>query len=104
MTPTEIIPVKVGENVTLQVEAVSLGGEEQVGVDDVFDFESVTETIEAIANSLTASFNKVKPHQASVEFSLKVGVESGKLTTLLVKGSGEANLKITLSWEKSKSS
>jgi len=30
MAYTEIIPVKVGENVTLQVEAVSLGGEEQV--------------------------------------------------------------------------
>jgi len=61
MKITEFIPVKVGENVTLQVEAVSFGGEEQVGVGDVFDFESVTKTFEAIANSLTATFsNKVK--------------------------------------------
>jgi hypothetical protein len=42
---------------------------------------------------------KVKPKKASVEFSLKVGVESGKLTSLLVKGTGEGNLKITLEWE-----
>jgi hypothetical protein len=30
---------------------------------------------------------------------LGVGVEAGQLTALLVKGSGKANLKITLTWE-----
>jgi hypothetical protein len=39
---------------------------------------------------------KVKPKKASVEFGLEVAVESGKLTTLLVKGASTANLKITL--------
>ena len=29
---------------------------------------------------------------------VQVGIESGKLTALLVKGTGNANLKITLEW------
>jgi hypothetical protein len=47
---------------------------------------------------LTTALKKVKPKKASVEFGLEVAVESGKLTTLLVKGTGTANLKIALEW------
>ncbi len=95
---TEIIPVKISDRVTVMVEAASLGGEEEVGVEEAFNFTEVTDAIEAIATSITDTFNRVKPKKAQVEFSLKVGVESGKLTTLLVKGVGEANLKVTLEW------
>jgi hypothetical protein len=97
-THTEIIPVQISDNVTIMVEADSFGGEEDVGVTDAFNFDEITQTIEAIANSITDTFNRVKPKKAQVELGLKIGVESGKLTTLLVKGSGEANLKITLEW------
>ena len=95
---TEIIPVKISDQVTIMVEATSLGGEEDVSVTDALNFSEVTNAIEAIAHSVTDTFNRVKPKKAQVEFSLKVGIESGKLTTLLVKGTGEANLKITLEW------
>ena len=95
---TEIIPVRISDQVTIMVEATSLGGEEDVSVTDALNFSEVTNAIEAIANSVTETFNRVKPKKAQVEFSLKVGIESGKLTTLLVKGTGEANLKVTLEW------
>ena len=95
---TTIVPVKVSDRVTIMAEAISLSGEERAGVGDILDFERVTDAIEAIATSITGTFDKVKPKKASVEFSLKIGVESGKLTSLLVKGTGEGNLKITLEW------
>ena len=44
------------------------------------------------------TFQKVKPRKASVELGLEVGLESGHLTALLVKGTGTANLKLTLEW------
>jgi hypothetical protein len=97
-TRTELIPLQISDHVTIMVEADSLGGEEDAGVREVFQFQQVTDAIEAIANSVTETFNRVKPKKAQVEFSLKMGVESGKLTTLWVKGSGEANLKVTLEW------
>ena len=95
---TEIVPLKVSDTVTIMAEATSLGGEERVGVGEILDFEGVTDAIEAIATSITGTLNKVKPKKASVEFSLKVGVESGKLTSLLTQATGEGNLKITLEW------
>ncbi len=42
---------------------------------------------------------RVKPTKASVELGLEIGVEAGQLTALLVKGTGKANLKITLQWD-----
>ena len=95
---TEIVSLEVSENVTIKAEAVSLGGEERVGVSEMFNFEGVTDAVEAIATSLTGTLEKVKPKKATVEFSLKIGVESGKLTSLLTQGKGEGNLKITLEW------
>lgn len=97
---TEIVSVKIDEKVTLLVEATALGGEEDVGIGDILDFQEVTDAIEAIANSLTKTFDKVKPKKAGVEFGLEVGIESGKLSAMLVKGSGKANFKITLEYEK----
>ena len=94
----EIKTFKFSNGTEIKVEAINLGGETRVGVDDILDFDDVTNAIEAIATSITTTLDKVKPKKASVEFGVKVGVESGKLTTLLVKGSGEANLKITLEW------
>ncbi len=41
---------------------------------------------------------EAKPDKASIKFGLEVTLESGKLTTLLVKGSGKGNLEITLEW------
>lgn len=42
---------------------------------------------------------KVKPKKASVKFGMEMALESGQLTALVVKGSGKANLEITLEWE-----
>src|SRR5947209_15168132 len=61
-------------------------------------FKEVTDTVEGLAKALVTTLKKVKPRAASVEFGVQVGIESGKLTALLVKGTGNANLKITLEW------
>jgi hypothetical protein len=95
---TKLVPLKLSESLTISVEATDLGGEQRVGVNDAIDFQGVADAVEAIADSLVKTFNKVKPQKASVEFGIKVGIKSGKLTTLLVEGSGEANLKINLEW------
>src|SRR5437763_14431185 len=93
----EIIPVKFAKDVIVRVESTVLGGEEKVAF-EVASFKGVTDAIEAIAVSVVESLRKIKPHKAAVEFGLEIAVESGQLTALLVKGSGKANLKVTLEW------
>jgi Trypsin-co-occurring domain 1 len=85
---------------TVFVEAHNVNPEQPVGIGKAFSFDGLAESIEAIAERMTAALDKVKPDRAAVEFGLDVGVESGALTALLVKGTGTATVKVTLEWER----
>jgi hypothetical protein len=67
------------------------------GIDE-FPIDQLTAPIESICSVVRRAIEKLTPNKATVEFGIEVAVESGKLTSLLVKGSGTANLKITLEW------
>ena len=94
---TEIITVTVADGKKIKVEVTPIGGEEDVS-DSIQSFEQVTGAIEGIAKSVLETMDRIKPKKATVEFGLELATESGQLTALLVKGSGKANLKISLEW------
>jgi len=95
---TENIKAVLSNGATLHIETVMLGGEERAAAQGLPSFKNVTDAIEGIADSVVTTLKKVKPGAASVEFGLEIGLESGQLTALLVKGTGTASLKITLEW------
>ncbi len=95
----QIVPVQLPDQVKSQVEATVLSGEEDVSF-RVQSFQGVIDAIESIASAMDTALKKVQPDKASVEFGLEMAIESGELTALLVKGSGTANLKISLEWGK----
>lgn len=84
----------------VSVEVTLLDTEEDVAgrIDGLFAFSDIGDQIVSIADALQASIEAAKPKSASVEFGIQIGVDSGNLTALLVKGTGTANLKITLTW------
>jgi hypothetical protein len=45
----------------------------------------------------SGSWRKIRD---TTEFGVEFGYESGQLTALIVKGTGKANLKITMEWTK----
>jgi hypothetical protein len=94
---SNVIPVQLPSGRTVQVEVAALGGEEEVGLSK-FSFDDVAGAIEEIARTITGTLKRVEPRKATVEFGVDVALESGKLTALLVKGTGKASLKITLEW------
>ncbi|BCL84663.1 hypothetical protein ccbrp13_71280 [Ktedonobacteria bacterium brp13] len=94
----KVIGAELENGEMLYIEATPLGGEQLIGTSLPESFRQVTDVIEGLAESIVTTLQKVKPDKASVEFGLQVAVESGKLTSLLVQGSGNANLKITLEW------
>ncbi|GAC1378035.1 MAG: hypothetical protein NVS4B7_00240 [Ktedonobacteraceae bacterium] len=102
MDPDETIEARLNDNSIIRIEAVPLGGEERIADIGPISFADVTDTVEHIAQPMVTMLKKIKPSRGSVEFGIQVGVESGKLTALLVKGTGSANLKITLEWEEEK--
>jgi hypothetical protein len=90
-----------GAVVGVQAHRVGSAEEDVSALGKVLDFKGVIDSIESIATAMTEALAKAKPHKAGVEFGVDVGVESGGLTALLVKGSGTATLTITLEWESS---
>jgi len=98
VTPkTEIVKAELGNGVIIRIEATSLGGEERIAY-GIPSFKEVTDAVEGIAHAVVTTLKKVKPQQARVEFGVEIGIESGQLTALLVKGTGTANLKIIMQW------
>lgn len=61
-------------------------------------FDDVLHSLQSLSKAVYETIQTVAPKKATVEFGVEVAAESGKLTALLVKGEGKANLKITLEW------
>jgi hypothetical protein len=95
---TQSVPVKLKDGTVVYIEATSTGREDVAF--NLKSFGQVTEALEGISRSLVQSLEKVEPDKASVKFGLELAIESGNLTAVIVKGSGKANLEITLEWNK----
>lgn len=92
-----MIPVQVAGDRTVYVQVTPTSTDEDVSF-DVTPFTEFASALAGIASSLVESFEQIRPKKAVVEFGCEVGYESGKLTAILVKGTGKANFKVSLEW------
>ncbi|TIW29367.1 MAG: hypothetical protein E5V63_01215 [Mesorhizobium sp.] len=98
MDKTRIVSLRLPDGKEVFVEISAIKPEQDVS-DSIFEFSAVGDQLISIAAALQTTIAAVKPKSASVEFGIEIGLESGKLAALLVKGTGSANLKVTLNWE-----
>jgi hypothetical protein len=100
---TEWQPIALpgNEGRRVYVEVVPRGGREEVGVLKLIPFEQVTELLASIASGIGDTLEKAKPKKAAVELGVEFGLEAGELVALIAPGTGKANLKICLEWERS---
>lgn len=94
---SDTVPVQLPNGAIVKVE-VTKTGREDVGF-DTKQFQPVAEAIEGVVQMIAAPIQKVKPRKATVKFGMELAIEAGQLTAVIVKGSGKANLEITLEWE-----
>jgi Trypsin-co-occurring domain 1 len=100
---TEVVAIQLESGQVIHAEATVVGRQEE----DVADIkvpktiDGLTSAIEGVAQAVLAALGKVQPEKGSVEFGVEIGVESGQLTALLVKGSGSASIKVALEWSRS---
>lgn len=95
---SRIISVELADGTNIKVEATPIG-DRKINF-HTRPFSEVTDTIEALSKEIAETLHKVKPDRFSVKFGIEIGIEAGKLTALLVKGTSTANLEITLEWGK----
>jgi hypothetical protein len=94
---SDMVPVQLPNGAVVKVE-VSSTGREDVGF-DVKQFQPVADAIEGVVQMIATPIQKVRPKKATVKFGMELAIEAGQLTAVIVKGSGKANLEITLEWE-----
>lgn len=98
----ELVPIDIdGTRVLVEVQT-GADPESDVGIVKDRSFDGVVDAIQKISRQLSAAMAEIKPDKAALEFGVDIGVESGQLTALIVKGTGSASLKITLEWEAEK--
>ena len=99
---TKILPFQLSDGTIVNVEVTPIG-EQPVSAETKI-FQKATGIIKSIAEDVTGTLKDisetVKPDKFSVKLGLQIGVEAGELTALIVKGTGTANLEITMEWGK----
>ena len=97
---SETVPVQLPNGAIVKVEVTKMGRED-VGF-DTKQFQPVADAIEGVVQMIAAPIQKVRSKKATVKFGMELAIETGQLTAVIVKGSGKANLEITLEWEPGK--
>jgi hypothetical protein len=104
----EVVRLQVQVNESALAQAVDADPERNVSIlgrrkdQKPFELDDVGRSIASIAQTVTGALVQIAPDEAEVEFGVDIGVESGQLTSLLVKGTATATLKVRLLWKNDK--
>ena len=105
MVNSRIVAIELPDGAKLGIEATELGKQSDIETERAVaalptaQLSEILAPIESLARQIAGLLERVGPSEAAVEFGVEIGVEAGQLTALLVKGTGKANLKVTLTWE-----
>jgi len=94
---SELISVDLGDEIIAQVEVINTGCENVAAGN--LPFNSVAKAITKISEVVASPIQAVRPTKATVKYGLAIGIEQGSLVAAIVRGTGTANLEITLEWE-----
>lgn len=92
------VRVVLPNGATMMVQARGGQGASDVAGLDALPFEEVERCIEGLSTTLLGAIRAAAPSEAAIEFGLDLHAQSGKLTSMLVEGSADATLKVTLTW------
>lgn len=94
---TEFVETMLSNGESIYVEAIRLGGNERVA-SRIPSFREFTDGVEAVAQEMVGSLEKIQPRSASIELNFEIGVGPGELKALLVRGAGTASVRLTLDY------
>jgi len=66
------------------------------------EYEKFSMSVEKIASKTLEPLKKLNAKKVTLKMGLSLGLESGAITAMLVKGTGNANMEVTIEWENDK--
>lgn len=100
VVPGYPLDVRLTNEAVMVVEVVAGTSDVKGVADGLPSFEDVKTVITGIGTDIIDAVKAIAPTKATVEFGLTLTVKEGTLTGMLVKGGGEAQLTVTLEWER----
>ena len=94
---TNVVPIQLPDG-TRALAEVTLLDATDLTAEKLPSFDDVVKVVETTSSALIGAISKANPTRATLEFGLELGVETGKLTALFVKGTASATFKIGLEW------
>lgn len=95
---TEIIEVQLDEGGRLFVEAATAPGRHEIGAIDAVRIDQLVETVSTFGVAIRNAALAAAPSKATVEFGVEVRLEASGLVALIARGTGAANVKVSLEW------
>jgi hypothetical protein len=99
---TERVRATLPGGAIVWVEAATVGADKErevtLDLSKALPLDGVSKVIAGLAKLVHSGIEDLKPKKTTAEFSLEISLESGQLTALWVKGSGNASIKLTLEW------
>src|SRR5262245_27345548 len=95
------VRLDLGNKQEIRVEAEAPVGYQDVSISNV-SMDTLLEEVRLFAAKLRSALQEAAPTKATAEFGVSFSVESGKLAAVIAKGTGTANITITLEWSHDK--
>ncbi len=95
---TELLPLVLEDGQIVYVEAKAVPGEALVA-SHLHTLQDLCGQVQHIAAGLLKSVAALSPEKVTLEFGLQFAAQAGKLTSLVIGGSAQSNIKIQLEWK-----
>jgi Trypsin-co-occurring domain 1 len=98
-----VVSTRVGQDgsvLKLEVAGTSSQEVDVSAFSEVLDFGSLTSSVAEVASAMTDALRRAAPDEGEVTFGIDATIETGKLTSLVVKGGGTATFQVRLLWKK----
>jgi hypothetical protein len=82
----------------VKVEAATIGSAQDVALLPTFSLEGIEKTLVGFAEIVKQAVAKATPDSMELEFGLKLGLDGGKLISMLAHAKSEASLTVRLGW------
>jgi poly-gamma-glutamate capsule biosynthesis protein CapA/YwtB (metallophosphatase superfamily) len=84
----------------IKVEVVTTGGAQDVAVLQAFSLESLEKAIAGFAEIAKKTLSNAAPDSMELELGLNLGLEGGKLISMLAHAKSEASLTVRFGWNR----
>jgi hypothetical protein len=96
-----VVPVRLPNGTVIKAEARASEEHDVASMAELAEslsLDMLSETIGGVAELVETALGKIKPQKVTVEFSIELSYEAGRLVSLLVNGAAKGAFKIGCEW------